>query len=207
MTENLSLFVPWDAVWSTIIIHLCYASPKVSACVCVYVSYMRQNHLTHRAEFWHLPTCRLHSQTLYLHPWGQGALKPGLRGTAQTVCVRENFMKQNLKGTPENGSGQIRSQTSPWCLAAGPSARGATAAMVPWPFRLKFGREMGTHPGRSPNPVPLPGPQMGFRGPCSPNRVLQLVCMLHRVSILQQAGTLQGVWNLQRPKRDSPDIF
>ena len=21
--------------------------------------------------------------------------------------------------------------------------------MVPWPFRLKFGREMGTHPGRS----------------------------------------------------------
>ena len=27
--------------------------------------------------------------------------------------------------------------------------KGASAAMVPWPFRLKFGWEMGTHPGRS----------------------------------------------------------
>ena len=31
---------------------------------------------------------------------------------------------------------------------------GASAAMVPWPFRFKFGKKMGTHPGMS---VPMFG--------------------------------------------------
>ena len=32
------------------------------------------------------------------------------------------------------GSGLIRSSTSPWGPEAGPSARGGSAAMVPWPI-------------------------------------------------------------------------
>ena len=72
-----------------------------------------------------------------------------------------------------DGSSQIWSQTSPRCPAGGPSARGASADLVPWLFGLKLGREMSTHPGRS-TPVfgmgtpPPPGQgalTMGSRGP------------------------------------------
>ena len=47
-----------------------------------------------------------------------------------------------------DGLGQIRSQTSPRCPAAGPSSRGASPGMVPWLSGLNLCREMGTHPGR-----------------------------------------------------------
>ena len=49
--------------------------------------------------------------------------------------------------------GKVRSDQfsdlRPKCPAAGPIARGASTATVHWLLRLKFGREMGIHPGRS----------------------------------------------------------
>ena len=126
-------------------------------CVCLYIRYRRPHRLPSRAVIWHrytFPTtdCAAKLSTPYPHPWGQGALKRGYGvRTAQTECFCENFIKQKLNGTPVNG-GQLRSDqfpTSPRCPAAGPSARVALAAMVPWPFKLKYGREVGNYPGRS----------------------------------------------------------
>ena len=78
---------------------------------------------------------------------------------------------------------------------AGPRATGGSAAMVPRPFRLKFGREMGTYPGSSMSMgTPTPGSggaKTGFQGPCSSNRVW----MLQRTE--QQTGMLQWGYNLQ----------
>ena len=84
--------------------------------------------------------------------------------------------------------------------------------MVLWPFRLKFGRELGTHPGRSVPMVGLGtttpwvrGPKMGFQGTIWPNnelfgwvRLLQLAGALQLGWALQQAGTLQLAGALQR---------
>ena len=111
----------------------------------------------------HIPTCRWRSQTFNPVPKG---------------VLLWKFHKTKIEGHPwkwGDRSGQTRFQTSPGCLAAGPSANRASAAMVPWPFRLKFGREMGTHPGRSmPMGTPTPGSggpktrfQGTFTGPCS----------------------------------------
>ena len=48
-------------------------------------------------------------------------------------------------------------QTSPWS-----KCKGASPGLVPWLFRLKFGREMGTHPGsRMPGSG---GPNVGYQG-------------------------------------------
>ena len=49
--------------------------------------------------------------------------------------------------------GRVRSDQVP-DLTQVSGGWGASAPIVPWPFRLKFGREMGTHPGRS---VPMFG--------------------------------------------------
>ena len=57
-------------------------------------------------------------------------------------------MKGTLKIGGGDGSGQIRVQAAPKCAAAGPSAMGASADKGHMPFRLKFGREIGTDPGR-----------------------------------------------------------
>ena len=59
-----------------------------------------------------------------------------------TPWVSNKLYKTKVKERP-----QIRSDQVPDLTLT--SARGASAAMVPWPFRLKFGREMGTYPGRS----------------------------------------------------------
>ena len=78
--------------------------------------------------------------------------------------------------------------------------------MVPWPFRLKFGREMGTHPGM---PVPMFGLgthlKMGFQGAIGPNNewfarvwMLQLAGALQRAGAFQWAGALQWAVTLQR---------
>ena len=103
----------------------------------------------------------------HIHPWKVNAYvwascpPPPGRGMPKSAsgdpcspngAFLGNFHKTKVEESPQfcrGGSGQIRSQTSPRCLAGGPSARGASAAMVPWPFRLKFGREMGIHPVRS----------------------------------------------------------
>ena len=52
-----------------------------------------------------------------------------------------------------DGSGKIRSPTSSRCLAAGPSATGASAAVVHWLFGFKFGRQ--TQGGQCPYPQAL----------------------------------------------------
>ena len=89
-----------------------------------------------------------------------------------------NFMKHKLKGNPENG-GQVRTdQVLDHTQVSGSRSKckGGSGAMVPRPFRLKFGGEMGTHPGR---PVPMFGwvpltpvsgaLKMGFWGTICPN--------------------------------------
>ena len=73
--------------------------------------------------------------------------------------------------------------------------------MVPWPFRLKFGREMGTHPGRSVpmfglgTPTPrVTGPKMGFLGTICPNYewfAWVWILQLARTYALKQAKALQ----------------
>ena len=60
--------------------------------------------------------------------------------------------------------GQVRSDLTQ-VSGSWSKCKGASAAMVPWLFRLKFGREMGTYPGRS---VPMFGmgtPTPWVRGP------------------------------------------
>ena len=84
--------------------------------------------------------------------------------------------------------------------------------MVPWPFRFKFGREMGTYPGRSvpmfglgiPSPW-VRGTKMGFQGTIGPNYewyawiwMLQLAGALQRAYDLQRAGALQLAGTLLR---------
>ena len=102
----------------------------------------------------------------YLYPQGRGRLKSGSGGPCWAPC---NW---------GDGSGQ----TSSRCTAAGP-----IGPIVPLPFRLKFGREMGTYPGRS---VPMfwlgSGAQiMGFQGTIWPNYE-----WFARVWMLQLAGAL-----------------
>ena len=85
-----------------------------------------------------------------------------------------------------DGSSQIRSQTSPRCPAGGPSARGASADLVPWLFGLKLGREMSTHPGRSTPVFGTPPPRSG-----GPNNGVP-------GSRCSGIGFSKAVWDLQR---------
>ena len=71
--------------------------------------------------------------------WYKVKQDPGV-SRAQTVCFWENFIKQKLKNaTNIVRVGKIRSRTSPRVRAVGPSARGRSAAVVPWPNKLKLG--------------------------------------------------------------------
>ena len=125
--------------------------------MCVYVRNRWPHRLTPRAEIWHgVPHIPLKGQRVCL-----SQLPPPLGGGGQRVLLEvraaqmrpfwESFIKQKLKKNQYGrcGSGQIRSQTSPRCLAGGPSARGASAGMVPWLSGLKLDREVWTQPGRS----------------------------------------------------------
>ena len=88
-------------------------------------------------------------------PLGRGRPKSGSGGPCSpNSAFLWKFHKTKFEGHPSPpkwGKGQVRSGPRPHqrCLAAGPSSWEASAAMVPWPFRLKFGREIGTYPGRS----------------------------------------------------------
>ena len=140
----------------------------------MYVRNRRSHRLTPRVEIWHGgPHQSQKGQRVCL------SLPPPTPGRGRSMsasggpCSPDGaFLRKLYKTKVEEhpqfsigGSGPIRSQTSPRCLAGGPSARGASAGMVSWLSVLKLGREMGTHPGRS---IPMFGlctlnPR--FRGP------------------------------------------
>ena len=86
------------------------------------------------------------------------------------------------------------------------NCKGGFSAMVPWPFRLKFGREIWNYPGRSMlmfGWVPLPprwgGPKIGVQGCMQPilDWMLQRVWMLRQAWAFQRAGALQWIGALQ----------
>ena len=139
--------------------------------MCACALYRWPHRRTYRAEIWHggphLPLGGIgYISFQYLYPQGRGRLKSGSGGPCWAPC------------NGGDGSGQ----TSPRCTAAGP-----IGPIVPLPFRLKFGREMGTYPGRS---VPMfwlgSGAQiMGFQGTIWPNYE-----WFARVWMLQLAGAL-----------------
>ena len=68
----------------------------------------------------------------YPIPGGQGALKVGSRVcTAQTVCFWEIFIKQKLKGTPENGgTGRVGSVGFAGVLKMHRAKPGTSASVV-----------------------------------------------------------------------------
>ena len=93
---------------------------------------------------------------------------------------------------PLQMAGQVRSDliqvSGSWS-----KCKGASAAMVSWPLRLKFGKEMGTHPGRSGTL------KMGFQGTICPNyEWFSRVWLLRLAGALQWAVALQRAWKLQR---------
>ena len=76
------------------------------------------------------------------HPRGAGGSKMGSRGLhSPNGAFMGRFYKTKVKEHPQlsgGGSGQIRSRTSPWGPAACPSSKGRSAAVVPWPIKLKL---------------------------------------------------------------------
>ena len=148
-------------------------------CVCVFVRNRRPHRLTPGAEIWHggphpprkgqrvcLDPLRGRSKSASGGPWSPNG---AFLGKLYRTKVEEHAQFSG------DGSSQIWSQTSPRCPAGGPSARGASADLVPWLFGLKLGREMSTHPGRStpvfgmgtptPTRTSTPTPTPRVRGP------------------------------------------
>ena len=92
------------------------------------VLYSQPHHWTYGVQIWHGgPHLPLGVYRIHL-PWVGGGQRMVLEvRAAQTMHFCENFKKQKMKCTPEIGragarSGQIRSNTSSRCPAAGPSA-------------------------------------------------------------------------------------
>ena len=129
-----------NSPYYTIIINQYQFSMRANICgerVCLCVRSVRQHFLTYIDEIWHRDRVPPREDLdLPPTPPGAGGLKIGGPGvhTAQNMCFWENFSKQKLCNAPDS-MGWVRSDklwTSPRSLAAGPSARGRSATMVPW---------------------------------------------------------------------------
>ena len=124
----------------------------------MYVFYRRPHCRGYGAEIWHGAGVQPQEGfseclgQLDPTPWAGDASECFWRSAQPKPCISRKTYKIKVEGHPRfsvGGSRQMRSRTSPRGLAASPSVRGRSAAVVIGPIELKLGRcftLMGTWP-------------------------------------------------------------